>query len=77
MVLLSYKLCKTRIQDDTFLGSREVYSPGVPTVKDFKVSQSIVEDYVTFLHNKIAFARECLMKSQAYNADHATSKCYV
>ena len=44
--------------------------PRVPAVKDFKSSQSGVEDYVRFLHNEIAAARDCLLKTQAYNADH-------
>lgn len=47
--------------------------PRVPAVKDFKVSQPAVEDYVRFLHNEIAFARDCLLRSQAYNADHTAS----
>jgi len=44
--------------------------PRVPAVKDLKVPQPAVENYVQSLHTDIALARDCLLKSQAYNADH-------
>ena len=42
----------------------------MPAARNLKISQPAVEDYVKFLHNEIAFARDCLLKSQAYNADN-------
>jgi hypothetical protein len=47
--------------------------PRVPAVQHFKVSQPAVENYVEFLKSEIAFARDCLIQSQAYNADHTAS----
>ena len=48
--------------------------PRVPAAKNLKISQPAVENYVEFLHNEIGAARDCLLKSQAYNADHTAKK---
>ena len=44
--------------------------PRLPALQGIDTPQPAVTDYVTFLHNEIMAARDCLKYVQGYNADH-------
>lgn len=43
--------------------------PLVPAIKDLKTNQPAVEDFVLSIKNELAAARDCLLRTQAANAD--------
>lgn len=47
--------------------------PRTPAVQNFKTKIPAVEDFILDLRNEISAARDCLLKSQAYNADTQAS----